>query len=102
MIPGAFVPGMIPGMVPGAAARDNVPPPKGLKIKPRFEFVLVFAWKEPTPSDKLRPIKAVEAAAPSSGGGYGGMGGGSPASSAGPPPNDGGGGGVRAKDINID
>jgi hypothetical protein len=29
-------------------------------VKPRFEFVIVFTWKEPTPSDKLRPIKIAE------------------------------------------
>ena len=29
-------------------------------MKPRFEFVVVFTWKEPTPSDKLRPIKVAE------------------------------------------
>lgn len=54
---------------PGAAA--NPPPPKGLKIKPRFEFILVFAWKEPTPSDKLRQIK--DRVAPTSDSGTGGI-----------------------------
>jgi hypothetical protein len=33
----------------GAAAAAD---PKG-NVKPRFEFIVVFVWKEPTPSDKL-------------------------------------------------
>jgi hypothetical protein len=32
-------------------------------VKPRYEFIIVFTWKEPTPSDKLRPIKVAEKAA---------------------------------------
>jgi hypothetical protein len=35
----------------------------GIKVKPRYEFAIVFVWKEPTPSDKLRPIKVPEKAA---------------------------------------
>jgi len=42
-----------------------------MKIKPRYEFVVVFTWKEPTPSDKLRQIKNREAAP--AGGGLGGL-----------------------------
>jgi type IV pilus assembly protein PilM len=42
-----------------------------IKVKPRYEFIVVFTWKEPTPSDKLRPIKVAEkpaAAAPAASG----------------------------------
>lgn len=87
MGPGAGM--SIPPPMPGGAGM-TIPPPAGgagvgppvgggtepakgsLKIKPRFEFVVVFVWKEPTPSDKLRPIKVIEAApAPEAGGGGG-------------------------------
>lgn len=37
-------PPAVPGTLPGA---------KPKVIKPRYEFVVVFVWKEPTPSDKL-------------------------------------------------
>ena len=116
MIPGMgpMVPGMgpmVPGMGPG---RPGVPGPvvpatpvegKGaIKIKPRYEFVIVFTWKEPTPSDKLRPIKIAEP--PAAGGGFGtglpAMGPMTPAPSA-PAPKSGeseGGGGLRS--IKID
>jgi hypothetical protein len=61
--------------------------------------VVMFAWKEPTPSDKLRPIKKLEA--PAAGGGeYGGPGSGRGGSGPGPaspppspPPSDSGGSG---------
>jgi hypothetical protein len=54
-------------------------PAKGtFKVKPRYEFVIVFTWKEPTPSDKLRPIKVAEAPAAAA------------APSAPPPPSPGG------------
>jgi hypothetical protein len=32
---------------------DNNGNPIRKVIKPRYEFVVVFVWKEPTPSDKL-------------------------------------------------
>jgi type IV pilus assembly protein PilM len=91
-----------PGVGPGSA-----PPPKGIKTKPRYEFVIVFTWKEPTPSDKLRQIKKREAATStdSSGGGYGKPGAGMPAGPSAPSPTgspDGGGGDLRSgglKDI---
>jgi len=54
----------MPGMGPmPPSATGGAEPPKGLKIKPRYEFVVVFTWKEPAPSDKLRPIKIKEAPA---------------------------------------
>jgi type IV pilus assembly protein PilM len=60
---------------PGPVAPPTPPAtgeaPKGaVKIKPRYEFIIVFTWKEPTPSDKLRQIKNREAA---SAGGTGGL-----------------------------
>jgi hypothetical protein len=69
-IPGG--PGGPPGPVgpagpggPGFGEGPGMPAPatpaaKGIKVKPRYEFVIIFAWKEPTPSDKLRPIKKYE------------------------------------------
>jgi type IV pilus assembly protein PilM len=59
-----------PGAPPGSAppgpmtggSGTTADGPKGLKIKPRYEFVVVFVWKEPAPSDKLRAIKVKEAA----------------------------------------
>jgi hypothetical protein len=86
--------------MPGApGAGPSVPPPKGVKIKPRYEFVIVFTWKEPTPSDKLRQIKKREAAAADSGTmGGGKFGGGMPAGpspSAPGPADSGGGSGLR-------
>lgn len=62
--PGGPPPGPAAGPAPGSAL-------PGLKnIKPRYEFVIVFVWKEPTPSDKLRQFKVKEAPA-ASGGGFG-------------------------------
>lgn len=63
--------GMIPSHGPGGGpGPGTVPPPVGgeaakgtVKVKPRYEFIIVFTWKEPTPSDKLRPIKVAEKAA---------------------------------------
>jgi len=89
--PGGFgVPGP-PGA--GRAGDDAAPatsqPPKGIKVKPRFEFALIFTWKEPTPSDKLRKVTE-KSTAPADGGmgipgpGRGGAGGA-------PPPMGGGG-----------
>lgn len=80
----------------GAGTGTSTPPPKGLKVKPRFEFVLIFAWKEPTPSDKLRQIK--ERAAASSDSGMGGVGGSPGRGGPTPPPAAGGGGGGTPKD----
>ena len=63
-------------------------------MKPRYEFVIIFTWKEPTPSDKLRPIKKFEApvtAGPMAPGGLPG-----PAPSSPPPPPSGDGGGLSA------
>lgn len=89
---GMFPPGMLPPGMGGGSGSDvpmNPIPPVGggsIKVKPRYEFVIVFTWKEPTPSDKLRPIKVPE---PKSGGGFGappGMGGGVPPQPMNPPP----------------
>jgi hypothetical protein len=93
--------GLIPSMGPGGMGPTTpmTPPPatpgapeaKGaIKIKPRYEFVVVFTWKEPTPSDKLRAIKIAEPPA------AGGLGGGMPAMApsgpapSGPAPKSGG------------
>src|SRR5262249_7879712 len=78
------------GEGPGIPA-PSTPTAKGIKVKPRYEFVIMFTWKEPTPSDKLRPIKKYEAPAPATGfSGPGGLPGGNvPAS---PPAPSGGGG----------
>jgi type IV pilus assembly protein PilM len=99
-------PGPMTGGFTGGPEGSAAPPPKGLKIKPRFEFVVVFTWKEPTPSDKLRVIKKVEAPAAASGGpAMGGKlgGGGSPPPSGSPPKSGGdseGGIGIRGgKDL---
>jgi hypothetical protein len=97
------IPGMpgTPGM-PGSADGPGTAatPGKGMgKVKPRFEFVIVFVWKEPTPSDKLRPIKKIEAPAAAPLGGP--PGGGVPPPAPPPPANDGG-GGIRGKLPGID
>ncbi|HKB01717.1 MAG TPA: type IV pilus assembly protein PilM [Gemmataceae bacterium] len=107
-IPG--IPGMAPGMGPGDQVGPGAAvPPKGVKVKPRYEFVIMFAWKEPTPSDKLRPIKKAEAPAGGPGGEYGGGGrGGSgpapgpsstPPPSAGSPDSSSGGGRTKIDDL---
>jgi len=62
---------------PGMAPATTTPAAKGIKLKPRYEFVIIFTWKEPTPSDKLRPIKKYEPPAPAATG--------LPASPSGPP-----------------
>jgi type IV pilus assembly protein PilM len=53
----AFPPGGVPGM-PGAAP-GGVPGPNqpgvNQEIAPRYEFVVMFIWREPTPSDALIP-----------------------------------------------
>jgi hypothetical protein len=67
--------GMIPSHGPGGGpGPGTVPTPGGgepakgtVKVKPRYEFIIVFTWKEPTPSDKLRPIKVAEKAAAAAG-----------------------------------
>ena len=62
------------GGIPGGV--DTSALPKGLKVKPRYEFVLMFVWREPTPSDELRKIKEKDpnaAAATGAGAGAGGM-----------------------------
>ena len=87
--PGVSGPGESPG--PGASAT----PPKGVKVKPRFEFVIIFTWKEPIPSDKLRPIKKIEAPVTTGPMAPGGMPGGAPSPSP-PPPPSGDGGGLSA------
>jgi hypothetical protein len=91
MIPAGMGPGRLPGDNPG-----GTPPPKGIKMKPRFEFVIVFTWKEPTPSDKLRQIKKKEASQAAGPSGPGKGGGGVPAAPP-APMGMGGGGGVGAK-----
>jgi type IV pilus assembly protein PilM len=95
--------------VPGPGVGTAPPPPSGeaakgtVKVKPRYEFIIVYTWKEPTPSDKLRPIKVAEKAAAATGvgaapaGPAAGRGGGSPS----PSPSTGGsgeseGGGLNA------
>ncbi|MEZ6141256.1 MAG: type IV pilus assembly protein PilM [Zavarzinella sp.] len=56
-IPGPGGPG-IPGPgVPGSGSTLST-----VKAKPRYEFIITFVWKEPTPSDQLREIKILEAA----------------------------------------
>ena len=62
------------GGIPGGVDTSTLP--KGLKVKPRYEFVLMFVWREPTPSDELRKIKEKDpnaAAATGAGAGAGGM-----------------------------
>jgi type IV pilus assembly protein PilM len=96
---------MGPG-VPGVPGPGSPVPPAGgetakgtMKAKPRYEFVIVFAWKEPTPSDKLRPIKVKEAAAAPASGGPG-MGGSPSPTSPGPKGGSSGGeaeGGLNAR-----
>jgi type IV pilus assembly protein PilM len=61
--PGTGAPG-------GAATTGSGTPAKGTGLK-RTEFIVLFCWKEPTPSDKLMP----EPPPPETGGGAGGMGG---------------------------
>jgi type IV pilus assembly protein PilM len=104
--PGMGVPGSpaAPGPagpgVPGPGESTTTTPQKGIKVKPRYEFVIIFTWKEPTPSDKLRPIKKLEA--PAAGTGPGGFmpGPAGPTGPTGPTPPPGGaegeGGGLRA------
>jgi type IV pilus assembly protein PilM len=46
----SFNPGMPP---PGVGALESGDP----KSKTRFDFVVVFLWREPTPSDKLAPVQ---------------------------------------------
>jgi type IV pilus assembly protein PilM len=93
-----------PGMPGPPPASGGTPPPasgtgaKG-KVKPRYEFVILFVWKEPTPSDKLRQIKLIEKpAASTGGGGFGTPPGTGPGTSGGvQPPSSGGGGGGGKK-----
>jgi hypothetical protein len=70
-----------PGFGEGPGTPATTAAPKGIKVKPRYEFVIIFTWKEPTPSDKLRPIKKYEPPAQTTApGGPGGIpGGGVPA-----------------------
>ena len=43
-------------------------PPAAKDGKPRYEFVIMFFWQEPTPSDKLMNLKvAAPAAGPNQG-----------------------------------
>jgi hypothetical protein len=51
-------PGGAPVMIGGAPAADNK------QAKPRFEFVVMFFWQEPTPSDQLMNLTAAPAAGP--------------------------------------
>jgi hypothetical protein len=46
--PGGIAPGVAPGV--GAVGAEDATAP------PRTEFVILFIWKEPTPSDKLRGL----------------------------------------------
>jgi hypothetical protein len=84
--PGLPIGGMIPGGLgmppPMGPEVGGTTPPKGLKIKPRFEFIVVFVWKEPTPSDKLRKINKIQAQSTDTGGGKFGMGPSGPSSPA--------------------
>jgi len=82
-VPGAPGPAGGPG-TPGPGDNTTTNLPKGVKVKPRYEFVIIFAWKEPTPSDKLRPIKKMEL--PAAGAGFGGPGMGMPGPSGPPTP----------------
>ena len=69
---------MAGGTFPGAAGGNSPAAPVDsgtsgrLKVKPRYEFVIVFTWREPTPSDKLRQIKIAEKPAATGGGMFGG------------------------------
>ena len=77
-------------------------PPKGVKVKPRFEWVVIFVWQEPTPSDKLRQIKTKEETSnsgyPSGPGTPSG-----PSTPPPPPPSSGGDGGLHpGSKIDID
>jgi type IV pilus assembly protein PilM len=96
--PGVGVPppiGPMPGgPMPGTPATGAA---TGVKVKPRYEFVVVFVWKELTPSDKLRPITPKPAAAAGGAGGYGApVGPGTAAPPSSPPAGTGEGGlGVR-------
>ena len=66
------------GTFPGAGGGNSPAAPVDagtsgrLKVKPRYEFVIVFTWREPTPSDKLRQIKIAEKPAATGGGMFGG------------------------------
>ena len=45
-------PGGLPGGVPGMPPGTGGPlPPGARKMKPRYEFVACFIWREPTPTD---------------------------------------------------
>ena len=97
--PGPAAPGPAGPGVPGPGESTTTTLPKGIKVKPRYEFVIIFAWKEPTPSDKLRPIKKLEL--PAAGTGPGGFmpGPSAPAGPSGPSAPPGGAegeGGLRA------
>ena len=43
---------VVPPVTPPGAATDPAVAGR-TKVRPRNEFVVVFVWKEPTPSDKL-------------------------------------------------
>jgi hypothetical protein len=104
MMPGPMGPGPMgpgPATPPAAAPGTGTEPGKTIKVKPRYEFIIVFAWKEPTPSDKLRPIKIVEKKDTSSQGSYGGMGGGAPSGPMAPTAPAGKGSGESESDSSI-
>ncbi len=44
-----------PGGQPAPAATNDPATPTVIKTKPGYEFVVMFIWREPTPSDKLVP-----------------------------------------------
>jgi type IV pilus assembly protein PilM len=77
-VAGGF-PGGFPGGAPGGVTRpaEQPLPPGTRRPEPRYEFVVMFIWREPTPSDALIP------GAPDAGGAVGGVPGG--ASPGGPP-----------------
>jgi type IV pilus assembly protein PilM len=105
------LPGGLPGGFPGGPGSPGLPGGSGdgigtsstpgnsaVVVKPRYEFVIMMVWREPTPSDKLRPSKILEA--PVATGSFGGgMGGPSMAPPSAPPAVGGGGlGGSRGLD----
>ena len=51
----------------GGVAGGAAPAAAGKTGKPRFEFVIVFIWKEPTPSDALMKLTDAAAGLPAGG-----------------------------------
>lgn len=73
--------------------------PKGMKVKVRYEFTMMFVWREPTPSDELRKIKEKAPTATNSGGPGGPGGYPGPGSSSPPAPSSSGVRGGRGGEI---